>query len=105
MQYQVFVQSRSEENFIASVIGMPNISIEGKTEAEAILKAKSALESQLATGKFVNIEINLPKPDESTHKMKYSGIFADDPSFDDLLEKLTAIRQELNSEVNNSIME
>jgi len=31
--------------------------------------------------------------------MKYSGIFADDPSFDDLIEKLTAIRRELNSEV------
>lgn len=99
MQYQVFVQNQSEENFVASVVGMSNISIEGKTEEEAVLKAKSALEAQLATGKFVNIEINLQKLQQSAPAMKYLGIFADDPSFDDLIEKLTAIRRELNSEV------
>ncbi len=58
MQYQVFVRSRSQSHFVASIVGMPNLTVEGKTEEEAISKAKAALKSQLATGKFVTIEVN-----------------------------------------------
>ncbi|MEH1780038.1 MAG: hypothetical protein V7L26_13130 [Nostoc sp.] len=46
MQYQVFVQSQSPQNFVASVVGMPNLTVEGRTEEEAILNVKSALETQ-----------------------------------------------------------
>jgi hypothetical protein len=67
MQYQVFVRSRSESHFVASVVGMPNLTVEGRTEEEAMpaatpagnAKAKASLKSQLATGKFVTIEVNL----------------------------------------------
>jgi|GEM_PF-4336012 predicted RNase H-like HicB family nuclease len=59
MQYQVFVRSQSESHFIASVIGVPNLTVEGKTEEEAIANAKLALKSQLAKGKLVTIEMNL----------------------------------------------
>lgn len=58
MQYQVFVRSRSPSHFVASVVGMPNLTVEGRTEEEAIAKAKASLKSQLATGKFVTIEVN-----------------------------------------------
>ncbi len=58
MQYQVFVKSGSENHFVASVVGMPNLTVEGRTEEEAIVNAKAALKAQLATGKFVTIEIN-----------------------------------------------
>ncbi|MBW4643028.1 MAG: type II toxin-antitoxin system HicB family antitoxin [Goleter apudmare HA4340-LM2] len=97
MQYQVFVQSQSQENFVASVVGMPNLTVEGRTEEEAILKVKSALETELARGKFVTIEVN-PKIqlNATTSKMRYAGIFANDPTFDDFMEKLTVIREESN---------
>ena len=36
MQSQVFIQSQSEQSFIASVVGMPNLTVEGRTEIEAI---------------------------------------------------------------------
>jgi predicted RNase H-like HicB family nuclease len=62
MQYQVFVKSRSDRHFTASVIGMPSIAMDGDTEAEAIANVKIALESQLATGKIVTISVD-PQPD------------------------------------------
>ncbi|NEQ83746.1 MAG: type II toxin-antitoxin system HicB family antitoxin [Moorea sp. SIO2I5] len=97
MQYQVFVQSQADDNFVASVIGMPNLTVEGKTESEAILKVKSALEAQLTRGKFVTIEVNVDlQPNATTPQMKYAGIFANDPTFDDFMEKLTVIREESN---------
>ena len=101
MQYQIFVQNQSQQNFVASVVGMANLTTEGKTEEEAIAKAKSALEAQLARGKFVSVEINPgTKSYRSLRQMKYSGIFANDSSFDDFMEKLKLIRQEANLEVD-----
>ncbi|MUH01470.1 type II toxin-antitoxin system HicB family antitoxin [Scytonema sp. UIC 10036] len=58
MQYQVFVRSQSESCFVASVVGIPNLTVEGRTEEEAIANAQAALESQLATGRLVTIEVN-----------------------------------------------
>ncbi|MHC5716934.1 MAG: type II toxin-antitoxin system HicB family antitoxin [Nostoc sp.] len=98
MQYQVFVQSQSQQNFVASVVGMPNLTVEGRTEEEAILNVKSALETQLARGKFVTIEVNLEiQPNATTPQMRYAGIFANDPTFDDFMEKLAVIRKESNA--------
>jgi predicted RNase H-like HicB family nuclease len=101
MQYQIFVQSQSQRGFVASVVGMANLTTEGKTEEEAISKAKSALEAQLARGKFVSVEINSEiTASRPLRQMKYSGIFANDSSFDDFMEKLTLIRQEANLEID-----
>ncbi|MBD3880942.1 hypothetical protein IFO70_04155 [Phormidium tenue FACHB-886] len=58
MQYQVFVQNPAEQHFVASIVGMPHLTVEGKSEEEAIAKAKTALEIQLAKGKFVTIEVD-----------------------------------------------
>lgn len=95
MQYRVFVQNPSVEHFVASVVEMPNVVVEGKTEAEAITKVKAALEIQLAIGKFVMIDVN--KKQEFAPQMKYAGIFSDDETFDDWMEKLAVIRQEANA--------
>lgn len=93
MHYQIFLQSTSPHNFIAEVVGMSNLIAEGTTEAEAIMKIKASLENTLATGKFINIEVQQP---ENVPQMKFAGIFAEDQTFDDFMEKLTLIRQEAN---------
>ncbi len=98
MRYQVFVRSQDEHHFIASVVGMPNLTVEGTTEAEAISNAKSALEAQLARGKFVSIEVNSEvETSENIPHMKYAGILANDPTFDDFMDKLALIRQQCNA--------
>lgn len=103
MQYQVFVQNESEQHFVASVLGIPNLTVEGKTEEEAISNVKSALEAQLAKGKFVTIEVDAEKEaNQHKNQMKYAGIFASDPTFDDFMEKLTAIRNKSNAAVDES---
>lgn len=98
MQYQVFVQNPATQRFVASVVGMPAVSAEAATEEEAIALAKAALESQLATGKFVTIEVApTVRPHASAFPMQYAGVFADDPSFEDWVEKLQLIRQQANA--------
>ncbi len=98
VQYQVFVQNLAERRFVASVVGMPAVSVEAATEEEAIARATAALESQLATGKFFTIEVEpTVGPHASTFPMRHAGIFADDPTFEDWVEKLKLIRQQANS--------
>jgi len=55
MQYQVFVQSHPEKKFIASIIGIPNTTVEGSTKEEVIALAKATLETQLASGELVTV--------------------------------------------------
>ncbi len=98
MQYRVFVQSHRDHHFVASVVGMPNLSVEGATEAEAIAKVTTALEAQLATGKFVTVEIGtLSSQPENDPWIKHMGIFADDPTFDDFLTEVAAYRQQVDA--------
>jgi predicted RNase H-like HicB family nuclease len=96
MQYQVFIQSNTGQHFVASVVGIPNVSVEGATEAEAIAKLQTALKAQLATGKFVTIEVDVTPPHQ-TGENHPAGIFANDPTFDDWMEKLATIRQAANA--------
>ncbi len=96
MQYQVFVQSDAAKHFVASVVGIPNLSVEGATEVEAIAKLQTALKAQLATGKFVTIEVDAT-PLYQTAESPPAGIFATDPTFDDWMEKLATIRQAANA--------
>lgn len=96
MRYQVFVRSQDEHHFIASVVGIPNLTVQGTTEAEAIYNAKSAIEAQLARGKFVSIEVN-SEVETNPPQIKFAGILASDPTFDDFMDKLALIRQESNA--------
>ncbi len=99
MQYQVFVQNQSKHRFVASVVGIPNVVVEGETEAEAIAKVKNVLESQLATGRFVTIEVNSTSQEtkDADPWLKHLGIFVDDPTFEDFLEEVAAYRQQVDA--------
>lgn len=102
MQYQILIHNKSPENFTASVMGIANLIRDGKTEEEAIYKIKLALEELLTMGKLVNIEINNNIESYSEkNNYQYAGIFADDPSFDDFMDKLTLIRQKSNAREND----
>jgi len=80
---------------------MTQVSVAGVTELEAIAKVKTALESQLATGKIVTIDVSSDSgaPDATSDPVAWvnaAGLFADDPTFEDWMEKLAAIRQSAN---------
>jgi predicted RNase H-like HicB family nuclease len=102
MQYQIFVKSRSARHFVASVIGMPTVSVDGDTELEAISNVKAALNSQLSKGKIVTIDLDEPPKIDltSTTPMQHAGILETDPTFDDWMDKLAEIRRSAN-EIND----
>ncbi|MCI0524777.1 MAG: hypothetical protein L0Y75_05890 [Acidobacteria bacterium] len=65
-----------------------------------------ALAERLSQSKVVTIEVETPqqlRAEEVTGQsdnpwLKYAGIFADDPTFDDFLEKIAEYRREVDAE-------
>lgn len=77
MQYQVFIQSHPENKFSASIVGIPNSTVEGSTKEEAIALAKAVLETQLALGELVTIEVGKERSQQETDPwLKHTSIFA-----------------------------
>ena len=63
--------------FIASIVGIPNLSVVATTKTEAIVKVKAALESQLAKGKLITIEIDTATDSfDAVSQLSYAGIVA-----------------------------
>lgn len=101
MQYQIFIENRSPRHFVASVIGMPTVSVDGYTEVEAIANIKAALNLQLSKGKVVTIDLDRPQEiDLTATPMQHAGILVTDPTFDDWMDKLAEIRRSAN-EIDN----
>ena len=99
MQYQVFVKNPTESRFMASVVGLPNVTADGVTEKEAIDKLKVILDDQFRHGKLVTIDINVPSEsieEKSDPWLANMGIFQDDPTFDDFLVEVNNYRNEVD---------
>lgn len=99
MQYQVFVQSRPDNKFIASIIGIPNCMVEGDTKEEAIALIKDALEQQLENGEVITIDIDTERSKAKIDPwIKHMGIFAEDETFDDFQAEMAAYRQQVDAQ-------
>jgi predicted RNase H-like HicB family nuclease len=103
MQYEIFVQNPTESHFTASVFGLPTTVVaEGTTEAEALARAKTILEEQLAKGKFVTLELSSDVARENQEKkkalMQSAGMWANDPYFEEFLLEMKQIREEEDRE-------
>lgn len=98
MQYQVFVQNQANNGFIAAVIGLPGCLAEGHTKEEAIANARTALQSQLAQGEIVTIDVESPVNPAANPLLKHFGRFKDDPTFDDYLGDIEAYRRQVDEE-------
>jgi predicted RNase H-like HicB family nuclease len=113
MQYQVFVQNPTDRTFMASVVGLPNLTANGITEKEAIDRLKSILDAQFKNGKLVTIDIDVPSdrwrslssgesPEKSDPWIANMGIFQDDPTFDDFLAEVNTYRNAIDTAESHS---
>ncbi len=98
MEYHVFVEQHANNGYVAEIIGLSNCQVVGKTEEEAITKAKETLAERLAHGKVVTIQMEPETTPENHPMLKGFGRFKDDPTFDDLMERIAEYRRQLDEE-------
>jgi predicted RNase H-like HicB family nuclease len=94
MQYQIFVQNPAEHRFTASLLGFtPTCAAEGTTKDEALAALQQAFEEQLADGEIVTVNWPQPQRDVTHAALLGNGMFKDDPTFDDFLERMAEYRE------------
>jgi len=79
MEQLVIVRSDATDHFTASVVGVPEVSAEGKTEEEAIARVKQALRRLVRVGEIVSIDV--PVNGQSNPWLDGFGRSANDPDF------------------------
>jgi len=99
MQYQVFVQSRPDGFFSATVVGVPDCGAEGTTQEEALTKAAATLRARLARGKLFTVEVDeAPITEAANPWLESHGSLRDDPTFDGLMNEIAQARRQLEAE-------
>jgi len=99
MQYQVFVQSRTDGRFSATVVGVPDCVAEGTTQEEALTNATATLKARLAKGKLFTVEMeDAPAKEVANPWLEIHGSLRDDPTFDDFMAEIAHSRRQLEAE-------
>jgi predicted RNase H-like HicB family nuclease len=96
MTYDVLL-TRKDDKFIARVRQWPAIIVEGDTKEEVLRKAQADLQSLLAGGRIIQLELEA-KP-EGHPWQPLAGMFADDPDWDAFQASLQQYREEIDRAV------
>ncbi len=83
---------RNNQDVTASVLELPSLKVEAKSEEQALEELKKIISTRLENIKVIPIEIELPQNKARNHWKKFAGIFRDDPDFAEIAESLRAER-------------
>jgi len=98
MKYVVLLE-KHESVYTATVPALPGCQSQGKTEAEALNNIRTAIADTLARIKVATVEVQGPTARISDHPWaRFSGMWKDDPTFDDFLAEIEAARHRLDAE-------
>lgn len=94
--YEVLVQKK-RDGFAATVLGLPDCTVEAPTRVEAIRRAKEAAASLISNGELVRIEVD---SGSTAHRSirDFGGMWAKDDTFDEFVEAISAYRQEVDAD-------
>ena len=95
MTYEVLV-TKKDDHFSATVLGLPNCTVEATTRDEAIRRARDAAAAFISEGELVEIEIKPSAPTRSLHD--FVGMWADDETFDEFVQAMNIYRQQAETD-------
>ncbi len=93
MTYDVLL-TKKDEKFIARVRQWPEVVVEDETEEKVLARARADLKTLLAEGRIVQLDLDL---EPTGHPwLKFAGMFADDPDWEEFQESIQQYREELD---------
>ena len=99
MFYDVLVRE-TNGHFKATVLGLPDCTVEAPTRSEAIRRVHAAAADLLTQGDLVRIEISPPVSPPPL--VSFAGMWADDDTFDDFTAAMAEYRRDLDAESRQS---
>ena len=93
MTYDVLL-TKKDGKFVARICQWPAIVSESDTEEDVLRKVQASLESILAEGRLVKLEVDI-NPEEHPWQ-RFAGMFADDPDWDAFQASLQQYREDID---------
>jgi predicted RNase H-like HicB family nuclease len=93
MTYDVLL-TKQDDKFVARVCQWPAIVVESDTEEEALRKVRADIQSLLAGGRIVQLEVDI-QPEKHPWQ-QFAGMFADDPDWEAFQASIRAYRAEID---------
>jgi predicted RNase H-like HicB family nuclease len=95
--YSVLIEQEKEGSYKATVWGLPEIQAIGDTKQAALTSVQQLLTARLEKAEIVSKEIALQ--DLENPWIKFSGMYKDNPLFNDMVAEVQAYRRELDAEM------
>ena len=106
MTYDILIQPQPGGAYRATVLGWPELSAVGNSEQTVIERIGQTIRERLRQGKLVRIEVNDDTIKTATVEhpwLDFLGMWKDDPTFDDLLDKMATYCRELDETSETSV--
>jgi hypothetical protein len=95
LQYDVSIKQAEDMTYTAQVLAWPDCVVTGKIRDEVITRIRCEIVKRLAQSEIVTIEIDLAELKNPW--IRFAGMWADDPNFDEFVAELKRIRREANT--------
>ena len=95
--YSVIIEQEKEGSYKATVWGLPDCQAVGDTKEAALTSVHQLLTARLEKAEVVSKEIALHVPENPW--IKFSGMYKDNPLFNDMVAEVEAYRRELDAEM------
>ncbi len=93
MTYDVLL-TKKDDKFVARVCQWPALVAESDTEEEALRTVQANIQSLLAGGRIVQLEVDI-KPENHPWR-QFAGMFADDPDWEAFQASIREYREEID---------
>jgi predicted RNase H-like HicB family nuclease len=101
--YDVLLEAQPDGTHQASVLGWADCRAIAATAEEAVAILQQVLSDRIVNAQIVQVEVPRPEsqlvPNPENPWLKFSGVFKDDPMFDEVLNDIEQYRQELDAEL------
>lgn len=95
LTYNVLIEADRQGDYKATVLGLPDCQITGKTREAALANLRQILDKRFQKAEIVSLEIDLSKLDHPW--LKFAGKYKDDIQFDEMLDSIQSYRRELDA--------
>jgi hypothetical protein len=90
MQQLILIRADAKDHFTAQAVGLPEVTAEGTTEAEAVARVRESLVALFASVKVVSVDV--PVNGQRNPWLDGFGRSANDPDFAAYMEELERAR-------------
>lgn len=90
------VVEQQEGQFLATVLGWPDISVVGNSRQEVIESLNQLVQERLDQAEIVPLALKVTKSPGENPWLKFAGRFANDEQFKQVIDEVETYRQELD---------